>query len=157
MAAARTIATTRGERHPDAVLPLIGLAEIATATGDLDTARAHYEEALGLATRPGDRGHVYFGLGETAAAAERWEVAIDYYRRARAVVGDEQTARVMHSELWFGEGVALARLGRRDAARDALRRAATIAEQPPVLQELVDAAGVELARLDAETSQARGR
>jgi Flp pilus assembly protein TadD len=93
----------------------------------------------------------------STAAAERWEVAIDYYRRARAVVGDEQTARVMHSELWFGEGVALARLGRRDAARDALRRAATIAEQPPVLQELVDAAGVELARLDAETSQARGR
>jgi tetratricopeptide (TPR) repeat protein len=152
-AAARTITTTRGERHPDAVLPLVGLAEVATATGDLDTARARYEEALGFATRPGDRGHLYFGLGETAAAAEQWELATGYYRRARDVFGDEQAARVMHSELWFAEGVALARLDRRDTARDALRLAANLAQQTPVLQELVDAAAVELARLDVEASR----
>lgn len=156
-AAAHAITTSRGERHSDAVLPLVGLAEVATATGDFEAARAHYEHALTIATLPGDRGYLEFGLGQTAAAAEQWDRALVHYRRGRAVVGDEQTARVMHSELWFGEGVAEARLGRPEAARVALRRAGALAEQPPVLQELVDAAAAELARLDAAELSPRRR
>lgn len=156
-AAARAITTSRGERHGDAVLPLVGLAEVATAIGDFEAARAHYERALTIATLPGDRGYLEFGLGQTAAAAEQWDRALVHYRRGRAVVGDEQTARVMHSELWFGEGVAELRLGRPEAARVALRRASALAEQAPVLQELVDAAATELARLDAAELSPRTR
>lgn len=148
-AAAHTIATYRGADHPDAVLPLVGLAEVAAAEGDLDAARSHYEQALAIATLASDRGYLLFGLGHTAATAEQWDRALDLYRQARAVVGDEQTARVMHSELWFGEAVALGAMGQRDAARAALLRARALAEQAPALQEILDAVTTELLRLDA--------
>ncbi|HEY5678541.1 MAG TPA: tetratricopeptide repeat protein [Pseudomonadales bacterium] len=71
---------------PGLAEPLIGLADVADQNGDLEMARAYYEQALAL---PGTswEAHLAYGnhllyQGEFRAAAEQYEVVADLYPAA---------------------------------------------------------------------------
>jgi len=142
------LARVRGAEHPDGVLPLVGLAEVAGAKSDLQAARTLYEQALVLAaSRPGDRAHVLFALGQLDLEAQDWDSAIDRYREARVVFADAEMWRVMLTETWVGEGRALAGRGDAALARDALSLARALAEQDPPMPEFFTAIDETLASL----------
>ncbi len=141
---ARLLAQYRGAAHPDAILPLVGLGELATSTGDLVAAREHYERALQIAVRPTDRGYLHFGLGLVAATAEEWDRAIALQEQARALLGDEDAERVLHSETWFAQAQALRGRGDEADARAAFLRARELAEREPQLLEVLAAVDREL-------------
>ncbi len=133
-------ARVRGPDHPDGVLPHIGLAEVAEARGDSITARTHYDRALVLsASRPGERAHVLFAIGQLELGAGTWDAAIARYREAREVFAQPGGWRVMLVETWVGEARALAGRGDRAAARIALGRARELAEEAPALSDYIPA------------------
>lgn len=127
-------ARVRGPEHPDELLPVIGLAEVAALKGDPQRARALYDEALVLgASRPGDRAHVVFAIGQLDLEAQHWDAALARYREARVVFADPQVWRVMLVETWVGEARALAGRGDVMEARAALAEARALAEPMPDL------------------------
>jgi serine/threonine protein kinase/Flp pilus assembly protein TadD len=131
-------AEVRGADHPDGVLPIIGLAEVEDARGDPTAARAHYERALVLAaSRPGDRAHVVFAIGQLDLAAGAWDAALLRYREAREVFAEPGAWRVMLAETWVGEARALAGRGDVSQARAALGYARSLAEAEPRMPDFI--------------------
>jgi|SRR5450631_29554 protein O-GlcNAc transferase len=97
---------------------LIALGEVAETKGELEAARAHYEEATQCDPR---NLRAWLNLGVVSALQERWRDAVDAYDRALAIDAANPTAH-------YNRGLSLAALGDSSAARAAL--VAAIAYRP---------------------------
>jgi predicted Zn-dependent protease len=77
----------------------------------LDESRKCYLDCLDKHPSPDTRGWVYSGLGHLAARHEDWRAAADYWRKAAAILPDEE-------EIAYNLGDALLELGQyQDAIR----------------------------------------
>jgi len=118
-----------------------GLAE----AGDLDGADA----ALRAATQQFPRyAPAYVAIGQLAARRDKLEEAVTALGRAVDLDGGR-------AEPWYDLGEALARLGRTEPARDALRRALTLGLEPWFVARVNAALGRVHARAGQSTAAAR--
>ncbi len=102
------------------VKSLANLGYTASATGDLERARAHYEEALAVADAPRDRVVALNCLGDLALRARELDRARDLAEQALAAAVDDESIGVSDFNLGY---IALLD-GRHDDAATHLRRAA---------------------------------
>jgi GTP-binding protein EngB required for normal cell division/Flp pilus assembly protein TadD len=113
---------TGGGAVPEAVRREIAQAVACVEEGELVIAEARL---LGLSDDHPDVAAVFLALGEVRSRRGHDEEAVEAY--GRAVNLDKDAV-----EGWLGLGEALARLGRAEPARDALRRVLSRASQAPL-------------------------
>lgn len=95
------------------------LAYLLRQEGDLEGARAAYEEAALVLIHPGALGDVYFELGLVHAAATRYGAAVRAWQRSLAFVPDRR-------EALYNIGLAYEEMGARERARRYYERAARV-------------------------------